>query len=73
MATITEVVDLYRMLGIEETIDQEEGLLSLDMPMETYLAKVEKVKMLLLKKLIEANVLKTKIDENGISLEITIV
>jgi hypothetical protein len=70
--TVTEVLDLCRLLGIEEAVMREEEPIPPNVSLEIYLAKMENLKMNILRRLLDANIIKFEVEEDKVVLELVI-
>ena len=70
--TVTEVLDLCRLLGIEEAVMREEEPIPPDVSLEIYLEKMEKLKMNILRRLLDVNILNLEVEEDKIMLRLVI-
>ncbi|BER91722.1 hypothetical protein QBE54_08245 [Thermatribacter velox] len=69
---VTDILDLCRLLGIEEAVMREEEPIPPNVSLEIYLAKMENLKMNILRRLLDANILKFEVEEDKVVLELVI-
>jgi len=69
---VTDVLDLCRLLGIEEAVMREEEPIPPNVSLEIYLAKMENLKMNILRRLLDANILKFEVEGDKVVLELVI-